>query len=473
MKTARKRLSSNHIFYRNTHAKYPVISHGDGIYLYDNKGNRYIDGASGAAVVCLGHRNQRIIDRLQEQAGKVAYCHLSAFSNEPILELSNEICRHTPEALNRVYFTSGGSEGVETAIKLARAYHLERGRPQKFRIISRSISYHGSTIGALSMTGHHERRSKYLPMLIPFPRISTCYCYRCPYHLSPKSCHVECAWDLERAILADGPETIAAFIFEPVIGSSAPAVQPPREYFRIVKRICRKHDVLMIADEVMSGLGRTGKFLAMQHYGVTPDLSVVSKGISSGYFPLGAVLVHRDVYKVIRHSRTGKFIHGNTFAGNPLACAVGLEVLRTISEDRLLDRVRRLGEYFGHKLRILKRHSYVGDIRCIGLLAGVEFVRSRKSRRPFFPDWGVSDLIGRRCLENGLYTYPGRGSMDNKAGDHLLLAPPYIITEEQIDRLVEILDRSIAQVSEQLTARLAALKIKPEGKVISLNLARG
>jgi adenosylmethionine-8-amino-7-oxononanoate aminotransferase len=472
MKTAKKKLSSSHIFYRNTHAKYPVISHGEGIYLFDNKGHRYIDGASGAAVVCLGHGHRRVIERLQEQAQKIAFCHLSAFSNEPVLEMSNELCKHTPEALNRVYFTSGGSEGVETAIKLARAYHVEGGQPQKFRIISRSISYHGSTIGALSMTGHHERRSKYLPMLIPFPRISTCYCYRCPYHLSPKSCHIECAWDLERAILADGPETIAAFIVEPVIGSSAPAVQPPKEYFRIIRKICKKHDVLLIADEVMSGMGRTGKFLAMQHYGVTPDISVISKGISSGYFPLGAVLVHRDVYKVIRHSRTGKFIHGNTFSGNPLACAVGLEVLRTISEEKMIDRVRDLGRYFESKLKKLKKHRFVGDIRCLGLLAGVEFVRSRKSRRPFFPDWKVSDLIGRRCLENGLYTYPGRGSMGNEAGDHILLAPPYIIREDQIDQLVDILDRSIGEVSAQLASRLDELKIKPEGKVISLNLAR-
>lgn len=468
MKPTGKRLSAQHVFYRNTHAKYPIITHGKGIYLFDNKGNRYLDGAGGAAVVCLGHGNRRIIEAMHEQAGKIAFCHLSAFSNEPILELSNEICKLTPEGQNRVYFTSGGSEGVETAIKLARAYHVERGRPQKFRIISRSISYHGSTIGALSMTGHHKRRAKYLPMLIPFPRISTCYCYRCPFHLSPKSCHIECAWDLERAILADEPETIAAFIVEPVIGSSAPAVQPPPEYFRIIRKICNKHDVLLIADEVMSGMGRTGKFLAMQHYGVTPDMSVISKGISSGYFPLGAVLVHRDVFKVIQRSRTGKFIHGNTFAGNPLGCAVGLEVLKCLNEERLIERVEVLGKYFSTKLKKLKRHPFVGDIRCLGLLAGIEFVRSRKSRRPFFSDWGVGELVARRCRENGLYVYPGDGSMDNESGDHILLAPPYIIQEKELDLLVEILDQSLAEVTRELEIRLEELRKNPPGKVLPM-----
>ena len=470
---SRKSLSAQHVFYRNTHAKYPIITHGERIYLYDREGRRYLDGASGAAVVCLGHGNRRIVDVLQEQARKIAFCHLSTFSNESILELSNEICKHIPHSLNRVYFTSGGSEGVETAIKLARAYHLERGQSQKFRVISRNVSYHGSTIGALSMTGHHHRRSKYLPLLVPFPRISTCYCYRCPFHLTPRTCNIDCAWDLERAIEADGPENISAFIVEPVIGSSAPAVQPHEDYFRIIRRICTKYDILLIADEVMSGVGRTGKFLAMQHYGVTPDMAVVSKGISSGYFPLGAVLVHRGVYKVIQDSPSGKFIHGNTFAGNPLACAVGLEVLKILDEDGYLDRVARLGKRFARRLKALKKHPIVGDVRCIGLLAGVEFVRNQKSRRPFPSEWELSGRIARRCLDNGLYIYPGRGSGGNhQGGDHLLLAPPYIIDDKELDTMVEILDRSISEVLPEVEKLVQESSRKPRGKVISIKRRR-
>lgn len=451
MKNHHKHLFQSHIFYRDLHTKYPIIIRGEGVYIYDRDGHKIIDGASGAGVVCLGHGNERVIKALVDQAKKIAFTHLSTFSNVPIIELSNELCKMTHPKLNKVYFTSGGSEAVEAAIKLARQYHVERGNIEKFKIISRTISYHGATIGALSMTGQMYRRAKFVPMLSSFPRISPPYCYRCPFHThSKKDCDLECAWDLERAILSEGAETVSAFIMEPIIGASAPAVAPPVGYIRIVKNICRKYDVLLIADEVMTGYGRTGKFLAIEHYEAVPHIIALSKAMSSGYTPLGAILVDDEVYNAIKHSKTGRFIHGHTFAGNPLSAAVGLEVLRIIKEENLVDRVRDMGEYLHKRLRELSHREIVGDVRCRGLLAGVEFVEKKRTKKPFPPEKKVNLLVGQRCLKNRLYVYPGGGSVGGTAGDHILIAPPYIITEEQIDEIVDIIDKSIRDVEKEL-----------------------
>ncbi len=447
---------TRHIFYRDLNREYPVIERGKGIYLYTREGKRIIDGASGAAVVSLGHSNPRLVEALRRQAEKVAFVHLSAFSSEPLLKLADEISSLCPPPLKRVYFTSGGSEAVEGAIKLARQYHVERGNRDKHKVISRFISYHGSTIGALSISGHAGRRSKYAPLLSSFPRIPPSYCYRCPFrehrkHHAPPECDFECAYELERAIVAEGPELVSAFIIEPIIGASAPAVAPPVGYLRRIRRICNKYDVLLIADEVMTGFGRTGKFFAFQHYEAVPDMLTVSKAMSSGYSPLGAIIISDHIYDVIARSPTGSFIHGHTFAGNPLSAAVGLEVLKILKEEDLVDEVARKGEYLLGKLEQLKRaHPTVGDVRCKGLLAGVEFVANRRTRKPFPKDMKVSMEIAGICLEKGLYLYPGGGSYDGVQGDHLLIAPPFIITEEQIDEMVDILSESIGEFESTL-----------------------
>jgi adenosylmethionine-8-amino-7-oxononanoate aminotransferase len=443
--------TQQHIFYRDLHARYPVVTRAKGIYLYEKNGKKIIDGAGGAAVVCLGHGNKRIIRAMKDQAEKVAFAHMSAFTNEPAIELSNLLAERAPGRLKRVYFTSGGSEAVETAIKLARAYHLERGKTQKFKVISRSISYHGATIGALSMTGTHLRRGKYVPMLASFPRITPPYCYRCPYGLTPDMCELECAWELERAIVTEGPDNIAAFIAEPVIGASAPAVYPPVGYNEIIRKICDKYDILFIADEVMSGVGRTGKFLATEHYRARPHILCLSKGISSGYAPLGAVLVNEHIFSEIRKSITGKFIHGHTFAGNPVSCRVGLEVIRIIDEKKLVEKVASDGVEFAKMLVELRRHPLVGDVRVKGFLAGIEFVADRDTRDPFDPRIGVNRLVAHECLKRGLYVYPGSGSYQGNQGDHVLLAPPYIIKKRELTKLVGILDEALGAV----TARLA------------------
>ncbi len=433
-----------------------MITHANGIYLYDEDGREIIDAASGAAVVSLGHNNTRIIKALTAQAKKVAFTHLSAFTNEPIITLSDLLHQHLPEGYERLYLTSGGSEAVEAAIKLCRQYHFENTEIQKHKVISRTISYHGATLGALSMTGHHFRRGAFLPLLRSFPRIPPPYCYRCPFHTKHReyapACEFECAKELERVILAEGKELISAFIFEPVIGASAPAVAPPVGYQKIIREICDKYDVIMIADEIMSGYGRTGKFLASQHYRGQPDIVTLSKCMSSGYTPLGAMVSNKKIYEMIRDIKPGKFIHGHTFGGNPLSAAVGVEVLKIMDEKNLISRVGRIGRDFKKILNELKeRHKMVGDARAIGLLGGLEFVANRRTKKPFPPEKKVADLVQRIGLEHGIYIYPGSGSVDNIAGDHILLAPPYIITQDELNLMYQRLNLTLSEVKKKIT----------------------
>jgi len=450
-----KRPDESHIFYRDLIKHYPMITHANGIYLYDEDGREIIDAASGAAVVSLGHNNKRIIKALTSQAKKLAFTHLSTFTNEPIITLANLLHRHLPEGYERLYLTSGGSEAVEAAIKLCRQYHFENKEIQKHKVISRTISYHGATLGALSMTGHHFRRGAFLPLLRSFPRIPPPYCYRCPFpskhRESPPACEFECAKELERAILAEGEELISAFIYEPVIGASAPAVAPPVGYQKIIREICDKYDVIMIADEIMSGYGRTGKFLASQHYRGQPDIVTLSKCMSSGYTPLGAMISNKKIYEMIRDIKPRKFIHGHTFGANPLSAAVGVEVLKIMDEKNLIQRVIRMGRPFKKILEELKeRHKMVGDARTIGLLGGLEFVVNRRTKEPFPPEKKVANLVQKIGLRNGIYTYPGTGSVNNVAGDHVLLAPPYIIKNNEIDLMFEKLDATLTTVEKMI-----------------------
>ena len=447
-----KKLTDKYIFYRDLKRDYPLIVRGNGIYIYDDKGNEIIDGASGAAVVCLGHNNKRVMDAWRKQSEKISFVHMSAFSNEPILELSEQIVNMVGDKHYHVYFTSGGSESVEAAMKLARQYHLEKGRPERHMVIARSISYHGSTLGALSLTGHHYRRYKFSPILFSFPRVSPPYCYRCPFNQTKKTCNLDCAEDLERAIVTEGEELISAFIFEPVVGAAAPGISPPVGYIKRIREICEKHDVLMIGDEVMSGVGRTGKFLASQHYHARSHIICLSKGISSGYAPLGAVLVEDEVYDVLKASGTHAFVHGHTFGGHPSSVAVGVEVLKILKESNLIDHVSEMGKYWLPKLKALKKkHKIVGSVRGKGLLIGIEFVENnRKGKKPFESSRVVRMMMKDECLKRGLYVYPGGYAVKGIAGDHILLAPPYIIKEKELDRITEILDDAIGTVERAL-----------------------
>jgi adenosylmethionine-8-amino-7-oxononanoate aminotransferase len=321
-------------------------------------------------------------------------------------------------------------------------------------VVSRTISYHGATLGALAMTGLRIRRQTYEPLLPVFPRILTCYCYRCPLSLDVATCGDACADDLERTLATCAPESVAAFIIEPVVGASAPGVDARPSYMQRIADTCRRHRILLIADEVMSGVGRTGKFLAMEHYGVQADITVLSKGLSSGYAPLAAVIVRGEIFETLRLAETSEFVHGFTYSGNPTAAVVGLEVLDILEEEQLVPRVAATGELLMRELQPLRQCPLVGDIRGKGLLIGVELVADQATRQPFAPELQVSLRVQRACLDEGLYVYPGSGSVDGLTGDHLLIAPPYIITEAHVKELAQKLAAGIRQVHGELRREL-------------------
>lgn len=440
----------DNVFYRNLNWHYPKIVKGEGIYLYDENGKRYIDGCSGSAVANIGHGNKEVAKAMEKQASTIAFTHLSRFTTDAIINLADKVAEMAPGDLNKCYFVSGGSESTETAIKMARTYFLERdGVTRKYKIISRWNSYHGNTIGALSMTGHTARRRKYDPYLINFSHIPAPYCYRCPYGQTYPECGLKCAYALETEILQQGAENVAAFISEPVIGSAAPGVYPPKEYYKIIREICTKYDILMISDEVMAGFGRTGKNFGIDHYEVVPDMLTTAKGMSSGYSPLGATVVRDEIYDTIAKG-SGRFTHGHTYGGNPLSCAVGCIVLDIIKRENLVENARKMGEYLMEKLQSLYKYPIVGDIRGKGLMIGIEFVKDKETKEPFDPKQNVQGLVTVKALNNGLVLYPGGGSVDGVRGDHELLAPPINITKDEVDELFEKLDKSIKEASDEL-----------------------
>src|SRR5580698_7043692 len=331
-----------HFFPRDPKSRLLKVSHGRGIYLYDDASRRYIDGGMGAGAACLGHAHPRLSAALARQAEKVAFAHTSLFVSEPLLQLSEMlVARFEPGA--RVYFVSGGSEGIETALKIARSYQLALGRPDRTRVAARSISYHGATLGALSATGLARRRAPYEPMLLPVFRAVTSYCYRCPFGLEQPSCEIGCAADVE-SLTSRNRDTLAAVLMEPVIGASAPGVVTPPGYLNRIAAACAAEDVLLIADEVLCGMGRTGRFLAAEHDGVLPDIVVLSKGLGAGHMPLGAVLVRQRVYEAISTAAPGHLVHGFTYSGTPLAAALGVEVLRIIDEGGLVSAAAQMGK---------------------------------------------------------------------------------------------------------------------------------
>jgi adenosylmethionine-8-amino-7-oxononanoate aminotransferase len=442
-------ITGSNVFPRSFTAEYVAIRRAEGIYLYDENDRQILDGSSGAAVVSLGHAHPRVVERLRAQASQVAFTHGFAYVTQPAIELSGRLAAYAGDPRARVLFASGGSEATETALKLARLWHLARGAPSRHRIVSRSISYHGATLGALSMTGLLGRRRDFEPLLQQFPRAATAYCYRCPFGLDPSRCGLECAADIERTIIEQGADNVAAVIVEPVIGASAPGVVAPGDYMARIAETCRRHDVLFIADEVMSGAGRSGRFFAMHHWGVTPDVTVVSKSLSSGYAPLAAVIVSGRIADGLQ-AAGARFVHGFTYAGNPLSAAVGLEVLDVLEAERLMDRVDAMGTRLKSRLESLRDLPMVGDVRGLGLLLGMEFVQDGATRAPYPPALAVAEHVRRAALEEGLSIYPGTGCVDGTQGDHILIAPPFIITESQIDELADKLARALRRVQSDL-----------------------
>lgn len=435
----------SHVFPRHSRVDSPVAVGGEGCYLIDAVGKRYLDGSGGAAVSCLGHGDREVTAAIKDQLDRLAFAHTGFFTSEPAEALADLLIEHAPAGLDRVYFVSGGSEAVEAAIKLARQYWVEKGAPDRSRLIARKQSYHGNTIGALSAGGNEWRRAQFGPLLLDVSHIEPCYAYR---HRrddeSPEAYGRRAADALEAEIARLGPETVMAFIAEPVVGATAGAVPPAPGYFRRIREICDRHGVLLILDEVMCGMGRTGSLFACEQDGVAPDIVCIAKGLGAGYQPIGAMICTAEIHDTIA-AGTGFFQHGHTYIGHPAATAAGLAVLRAILGRHLLPRVQEKGEQLAGALtERFDQHPHVGDIRGRGLFRGLEIVADRESRDPFDPARRVAAGIKRAAFEAGLICYPMAGTIDGRTGDHVLLAPPFIIGDGEIDELVDKLDRAIS-----------------------------
>ncbi len=444
----------SYIFPRHTKASYPVACGGEGAYLIDTEGRRYLDASGGAAVSCLGHGHPAVVEAIKQQVDRLAFAHSAFFTNETSEALAEHLIKRAPEGLARVYFVSGGSEANETALKLARQYHLERGDSQRHRFIARRQSYHGNTLGALAVGGNAARRAPFDPLLMPATHIAPCYAYRDQeVEESPEAYGLRVADELEAEIQRLGSETVAAFVAETVVGATAGVVPPVPGYFKRIREICDRHGVLLILDEVMCGMGRTGSLYACEQDGISPDILTCAKGLGGGYQPIGAVLASGKVYDTIAEG-SGAFEHGFTYIGHATACAAALAVQRTIEADDLLANVRGRGAALREALvERFGNHHHIGDIRGRGLFIGLELVADRASKEPFDPAAKVNGKIKSRAMAEGLVCYPGGGTADGRRGDHVLLAPPFIIEEAQIDELVDKLGRAIDGALDEVAGR--------------------
>ena len=430
---------------------YPVLERADGVHVWDTDGNRYLDAVAGLGVVNIGYGRREVADAIAAQAAKMPFNAGNIFSNEPAIELAAVIADMAPGDLNFVHFTSGGSEAVEVALKMARQYHVERGQPSRDQVIGRWTSYHGATLGGLSVGGAVGRRAKYLPMLLDMPHIPPIYCYRCPWGLTYPSCGVTCGDELEREILRVGPERVAAFIAEPIVASVGGAIQPQPEYFPKIREICDRYGVLLIIDEVITGFGRTGTDFGIEHYGVIPDLMVMGKGISSGYAPLAAVAVRDQVRQAFVDAKAA-FEHIFTYGGSPVAAAAGLAVLDIYRREGLAERAAELAPVFASNLAGLREFPIVGDVRTIGFMAGIEFVADPATREPFPAGRKVAVQIREAGLRNGIVTYPGTGMAGGSAGDIISLYPPLTFTLDDIADMGERLRATFSEVTAALGA---------------------
>lgn len=437
----------SHVFPRHTKASIPVAVGGEGCYLIDSTGKRYLDGSGGAAVSCLGHGDAEIAAAIKDQLEKVAFAHTGFFTSEPAEELADLLIEHAPEGIDRVYFVSGGSEAIEAAIKLARQYHLESGEPKRHRLIARRQSYHGNTLGALAAGGNEWRRQPFSPLMIETSHISPCYEYRDRFESESSFEYGQrVAGELEDEIIRLGPDSVMAFMAEPVVGATVGAVPAVEGYFKRIREVCDRYGVLLILDEVMCGMGRTGSLFACEQDGVSPDIVTVAKGLGAGYQPVGAMLCSSKIYSAVENG-SGFFQHGHTYLGHPVACAASLAVLKAILGRDLVARVRDKGQVLSDALNTaFGQHPHVGDIRGRGLFRGVELVEDRSDKTPFSPERGVNKRVKKAAFEAGLICYPMGGTIDGVRGDHVLLAPPFIIKDSQIDELVSKLGSALSAI---------------------------
>ena len=440
-------MGAEHVFHRSAAARPPLAARGEGIYLIDEHGRRYIDACGGAAVSCLGHGHPAIVAAISEQAARLEYIHTGFFTSEAAEELAALVAEMSPGTLDRVWYTSSGSEAIEAALKLARQYHLERGETQRKHIVARRLSYHGNTLGALAAGGSAWRRAPYEPLLIDVALVDPCFAYRfAEPGESSEAYGARAAEALEREIVRLGPETVIGFVAETVVGATSGAVPPAAGYLRRIREICDRQGILLILDEVMCGSSRTGTFLSCEQDGVVPDIVTLGKGLGAGYQPIGAVVCTSQVYEAVAQG-SGALKHGQTYNAHPVGCAAALAVQRVIRNEALLDRVNSAGvrlmslltERFGD-------HPKVGDIRGRGLLQAIELVADRTTKATFDPDLAIHQRAKADAFERGLLIYPGGGTVDGRQGDHILLAPPYTVTDRELDLIVDLLGDTLAAV---------------------------
>lgn len=439
---------TSRVLHRSLRETPPKAIGGEGVYLFAEDGRRVIDASGGAAVSCLGHQHPRVIAAMAKQASTLAYAHTAFFSSEPAEALAETLVGHEPGGLAYAYFVSGGSEAIEASIKLARQYFIERGEPQRQHFIARRQSYHGNTLGALAAGGNAWRRAPYAPLLsAAFSHVTPAFAYHEKHDGESDAQFVaRLAAELDTEFQRLGPNTVAAFLAEPVVGATAGAVTAPDGYFKAVREICDRHGALLILDEVMCGMGRTGTTHAWQQEGVAPDIQAIAKGLGGGYQPIGAMLASGKIIDTIR-SGSGAFQHGHTYLAHPLACAAALAVQDVIREDNLLEQVKQRGKQLEQRLtERFGNHRHVGDIRGRGLFRAIELVADRASRTSFDPALKLNQKIKAEAFANGLGCYPGGGTVDGIRGDHVLLAPPYIASADEIDQIVDKLGTAVDNV---------------------------
>jgi adenosylmethionine-8-amino-7-oxononanoate aminotransferase len=434
----------SHVFHRRIDRPLPTAVRAEGVYVYDADGRKYLDASGGPICVNVGHGRPEMAEAILRQVRKVDYVHGTMFTTETLEELGRRLSRHAPEGIDRFYFCSSGSEAVETAMKLARQIQTARGEAERFRVISRWNTYHGSTLGALSMTGKPSMRDPFLPMLPPSIHIPPPYCLRCHYHLTYPDCGVRCAHALEDAIRLEGSRTISAFLVETVGGATIGALPPPAEYYGVIADICRRYGILLILDEVMCGMGRTGRWFAAEHYCIEPDMVVLGKGLSGGYAALSAVGCRQEHLDLLLKA-PGNFIHGHTFSHHAIAAAAGLAVVEILEKEDLVQRAWDLGGYLGDILKPLEAHVHVAQVRGIGMMWAVELVQDKETLRPFPRNERVTERVREALMASGVITYPCIGFAGGE-GDGIMFGPPFIIEKEELDGVVEALESALDMV---------------------------
>lgn len=427
-----------HVFHRLIQGELPIAASGDGAYIVDQEGNRYLDACGGAAVSCLGHSHTRVIDAIKQQLDRVAFAHTAFFTSEPSEELADFLVQRAPAGIEHVYFVSGGSEAIEAALKMARQYFVESGEPQRHKFIARRQSYHGNTLGALAVSGNQSRRKQFEPILIDVEHISPCYQYRDQKDGESEADYgLRVANELDDRIQEIGAENVIAFVAEPVVGATGGVLVPVPGYFKRIREICDQHGILLILDEVMCGMGRTGSLFACEQEGVRPDIVTVAKGLAAGYQPIGAALCSAEIFSKFRDG-SGLFQHGHTYIGHATACAAALAVQQTIEDDDLLTNINTMGDALEQSLRQrFGDHPFIGDIRGRGLFRGLELVADRESKAPLPHSLAIHSSIKRHAMARGLACYPGGGTIDGVRGNHILLAPPYIIEHSHVAEITE------------------------------------